>query len=245
MPGHSAENNSNSGADNADRIAKAYQHTGAYDFDVDPASNQALADWLVNEGINPTVNDMVAAINNGSINVLLRIAQAGTGLANVGPAVRTIDCTVDWSEGDGPGGWSNENWSQGTTAATWTNPNQVLTADGGPLGLGWGIGQNVGFTNATYTQNSTRFLPWNSVSNSYSHCFLDAEVVRQLAEEVNCRGVYTWQDWGDPGGAVNGSGYFREQGGTALDPHLLFVPEPASLMLLGLGGLGMLIRRKR
>ena len=242
MPGHSAENNSNAGADNSDRMAKDYQHTGAYDFDINPTTNTAVADWLVSMGVNPTVSDMVNAINADVIGVQFRVAM-DYGLAGIAPRVRTIDCAVDWAEGDGAS-WTNENWSPLTTAATWTNPNQVLTADGGPLGLGWGLSQNTGFTNASYTENSKR-LNWlaGAVGGDYANAALDAEIVRQLAEEVNNRGLYTFSSWGD--GAVNGKAFFREQGGTAMDPNLLFVPEPISLMLLGLGGLGVLIRRRR
>ncbi|KKL58645.1 hypothetical protein LCGC14_2223290, partial [marine sediment metagenome] len=92
MPGHSTENNASTGADNSDRPAKGSQHAGLYDFDIDPASNSALATWLSSEGVNPTVTDMVNAITANTISVSLQIAQdSGANLNGVTVSIYTLD----------------------------------------------------------------------------------------------------------------------------------------------------------
>jgi hypothetical protein len=81
-------------------------------------------------------------------------------------------------------------------------------------------------------------------------------------EEIYGRGVYGGGDgaWGDGGGWPGFNGTANTGGGGGGDPNdghhgegmggsglvaLSFVPEPATMALLGLGGLGVLLRRKR
>ena len=56
-----------------------------------------------------------------------------------------------------------------------------------------------------------------------------------------CRGLRMWDEE-----YFNDQNMARERWGASADPQLvLYIPEPATMILLGLGGLGMLIRRKR
>jgi len=247
IPGHSSENNCNMGADNADRTLKDYQHTGAYDFNLG-----AVATWLTsNTSVDPTsLASITQAVNDGSLKAEFSVCQVGTGYNGLSAQVRTIDCGVDWTEGDANSNWDNFKWTSGTVAATWTNPNQVHPDQGLPLGAGWGTAQNASFTDASYTLNS-QTMTWGAVADSYATAELDPGVLHAMLNDVNNRGLYIFSSWDM--GTSNNSSYFREQGGTSRDPKLVLtyeepeagiIPEPAGLLgLLGLALLGL--RKKR
>ena len=55
------------------------------------------------------------------------------------------------------------------------------------------------------------------------------------------RGIYTW-DVNNVGS--NGEAYLSDAG-TALSPMINVTPEPASLLLVAFGGVGLLLRKKR
>ena len=247
MPGHSSENNCNMGADNADRTIKDYQHTGAYAFDLG-----AVATWLTsNTPVDPTsLASITQAISDGYLKAEFSVCQVGTGYNGLSAQVRTIDCAVDWTQGNGTSNWDNFNWTSGTVAATWTNPNQVHPDQGAALGAGWGLAQNAGFTNAAYTLNS-QTMTWGAVADSYATAELDAGILHSMLNDVNNRGLYIFAPWG---GDSNNSSYFSEQGGTDRAPKLVLtyeepevavIPEPAGLGLLGLLGLALLGRLKK
>ena len=242
LSGYSSEVYIGTGARSSVCAAKAYQHQAVFDWDTDAikayiAANQP-AGW-------PMVVELAVALASG---VTAREVEVSTILGN------------DWIEGDGSSNAGPFLWSIGTLGATTMFAQTAyIDADGDPLTTGdrtedpansvvWTDGVNpVGSFRDIYdtppmTNSVGLVYDGTEVQTDYTSCVLDAAVVDDLLNNALNRGLFMHDtEWG------NMNVYMREQGGGSVAPKLIvtFVPEPLSLALLGFGGLGLLIRRKR
>jgi hypothetical protein len=248
--GHSTERLINHGGRGADRVAKWTQHLMAVDFDT--AAIKAF------EAANPLGPGEYYQAE------LFLMPSGGWPPAPTTRTVgiRTLNSDSDWAEGDGSN-WSDYNWSEpaggsiyayaeahwrmndnGTPADTTDDFKEIDPAtsvpwkqeDGTPV-------SNYPSLPANFT-NSVDFAASDADHGSYVGVVLDAVVYDDLVNNAKNRGLRTYQT---DSSYNNSSVYFREQSGGANTPYLevTVVPEPFSLALLGLGGLGLLIRRKR
>ena len=252
--GHSQERTINCGASSNNRIAKNTQHMMIMDFDTDAMKAFEVANPL--------------AVGEYYKYELFLSVYSGWAVTPAAVNIRTLNSASEWAEGDG--NWADLDWTPGTPAsiygyaqAYWqVNDNGTTTCTGDDykevdpaLSIKWqdetsgsdvsnlpGLAHNY--------QNNLDFVASSADHDNYVGVVLDDDadpmnlnlLVDDLLNNTLNRGLRTWKD-----AYGNEKVAFREQSGGARTPYIevTVVPEPFSLALLGLGGLGLLIRRKR
>ena len=238
------------GAESSVRGAKKSwrEDVSAYGWDA-----EAISNWIA-------ANGGMAAVQKVELFIMPK-SDPLTGAAGI--RVGAFYSQNDWVEGDGTHyNWGSLNWSEGTGAATysyaetywkWTDDThtakEVDTAltkawtdlAGNPLPPG---GDN-GFDDAPTTWNSTNYFGQNG-ANAYSSVVVDMSLFEDLLDPdtTYARGLYL-ADMNNSAGNENWEVYMKEAGADKAAYLEVTVPEPATMLLLGLGGLGVLIRRKR
>jgi hypothetical protein len=145
----------------------------------------------------------------------------------------------DWVEGDG----------HKTTVGTFGACD--LWADKGPS-LPWtdpGTGAAVTFWGCPAVMNSIpmSYFDGNTAPGGpvyLTNVALDLPLVLQLIQDPMVRGIRTWTNVKDQ----NHNGYMRGQWGIpGVCPALEIwaIPEPATMLLVGLGGIGLVLRKRR
>ena len=234
--GHSAEMNVGGGLVTGQRMAKAAnQHFQVFDFDF------------------AGLNAYIAA--NPTIPVTINVYYSGGGADAQTIQVRAFNAVNDWTEGDQTGAWTNFGWTMGTkqvlrhyaggvwhvndngTPATTGDDFQEIDAAASDL---WDPGDSSKWLeDLSHTQNGADLTIVDSSVAGFLSVDLDAAFLTAL-QDADLKGIYvTTASW------ANASGRSREYGSVAEFAAFIEVPEPFSLSLLGLGGLGLLIRRKR
>jgi hypothetical protein len=145
----------------------------------------------------------------------------------------------DWVEGDGPkygpGTFGAcDSFAEKSAQVPWTDP---------------GTGAPVSFWGCPAMQNSipVSYFDGNTVPGGpeyMTNVALDIPLVLDLILNPHARGIRTWTNARDQ----NHNAYMRGQWGipgVAPALELYAVPEPATMLLIGLGGLGLLLRKKR
>jgi hypothetical protein len=218
---------SNAGGASAVRPMKGRQHFLAMDFnwtDVEAfiAANPLEPGWTMKVELR-----LVAAFNDDLMGMDCRLV--------------LIENETVWTEGDGPHNYANFNWSAQADPAI-TSKYAQTNLDGTGTGP-WPWGDFDGKRNVAGQYNFYE-LTWNA-ANVPSWVELDPIFFGKLRPPTtdNYHGLYTYDvdsNWS------NGMCYTRDQNST-VDPMLriTFIPEPASLLLIGLGGVGVLLRKKR
>lgn len=184
----------------------------------------------------------------------------------VGIQVFTLQSQNDWAEGDGTayngGSW---NWTQGTPSSTYSNAREYwLVNDNGTPGdtsddfnqmdaaqtVPWldagGTARSINATQLRGMQNSVDWDP-GDVGDVYYGVALDTAFWTDILDNANNRGIILWDELDAPNPDENWQVHMREDAGGANAAYLkvTMVPEPASMTLLVLGGLGVLLRKKR
>lgn len=173
-----------------------------------------------------------------------------------------IQSQNDWAEGDGGSIWNNYNWTEGSLAATVNYAQHDYTTVGGTLPPADGPGcvpwVDVGGTQRTIRdsqmwpiQNANDFISpadragWAAAPYDIG-VVLDPAMVADLLTNPLNRGIILWElvDLGHPD--ENWQVYMRDQGNQP-DPYIrvTLIPEPASMLLIAVGGVGALLRRRR
>ena len=181
---------------------------------------------------------------------------------NVGIHVYGLKLEHDWAEGDGNNMWGSFNWTEGTAASTYREAACVYTTAGGTLPpahtaacVPWtdqnGVARNnIADSNLWPIRNANDFISpadrdgWTA--NPYDICVeLDPVFWQDLIYEENNRGIILWDLENLPSPDENWMVYFKDQAGQP-NPHLVIhIPEPASMLLITVGGVGALLRRRR
>ncbi len=141
-----------------------------------------------------------------------------------------------------------------TASAAWGNLAMALTDSTGNgavldlyigdtyLGFGTGLTTDFGDTksNSSYIDNDLVITDVNAM-----RYVLNIDTGLVLGWENGTRYVVGSVDLSGVSGGISAVSIKTHKKLTALDNIVVDIPEPASLALLGMGGLGMLIRRKR
>lgn len=233
--GHSAENLSNQGAKSPDRAMKWRQHCLLMDFD-----------WAAIEA------DLLA---NPGYHAELGLVPVTDNLEYFFCSLQLAGNDVDWVEGDGTN-WNNFNWTAPDVNPAVTNQYSQTIAMDDPLNPGTWILDPVASTGAwpwgdlTGKRNNAGYRNANDMTfgkgGVYAWAVLDAAFLGHLIagttpEGEASVGLYTYDYMGF---GSNESVYLSESG-QATSPMVRVVPEPASMLLIGLGGIAMLLRKRR
>jgi len=157
---------------------------------------------------------------------------------------------VTWYEGDSTNYDAPYDWTECTYAATWSNaaefdPNWVCDP---PLTvIDWkdptNHWSNREFKQLPVIQNSTGWTAGDLANDAWSPPLtLDYNVWYNLLAYDHVVGIKQWgSGWGN---ADNVEMATKDEG---RGPVMTFtiIPEPASLLLMGIGGVGLMLRRKR
>ena len=234
--GHSSEMNIGGGLVTSQRMAKAgNQHFQVFDFDF------------------AGLNAYIAA--NPTVPVRFNAYYTGGGADAQQIQVRAFNAVNDWTEGDQTAAWTNFGWTMGTkqvlrhyAGGVWhVNDNGTPTSTGDDFqeidaaasDLWNPADSNEWLEDLAYTQNGADLTIVDASVAGFLSVELDAAFLTAL-QDGDLKGIYVTTDsW------ANASGRSREYGSVAAFAAFIEVPEPFSMTLLGLGGLGLLIRRKR
>jgi hypothetical protein len=214
------------------RVAKGRQHYLLMDFDW--AAIKAEVD------ATPGAWAELSVVNADDqfVGAFCRVVMSGTD-------------TVDWIEGDGASAFANFNWTNPTQVAAVTSHAPQTLSDGldpaGPIPAAndWPWNDFDGRRDQDGFKNTT-LLVFAAAGVRTPGCVLDADILASLASGVTPHGdaacgLYTYDSgtyW------LNGEVYTREAG-TDLSPRIDVVPEPATMLLIGLGGAALLLRKRR
>ncbi|HET6430095.1 MAG TPA: PEP-CTERM sorting domain-containing protein [Phycisphaerae bacterium] len=227
---YSGETNWNAGGTNSWRVGKGQQE-GTYYCDYSYDNLQLLKDAMDN---------FVPSAPGNWLEV--RLLSVGNGYQSTvkTTSVETLDSQTDWIEGTNDRGISTLGASN----------------DNAAVGVPWvtATGAQVTFWNLPSAYlNSTTYVGWRSriydagvlVQDGDNEITLDMPLVMHLINEPNCRGLRMFGHWDGPGAEENAAIATRTQWSTGAMLRLVEVPEPATMVLLTLGGLGVLLRKKR
>jgi len=162
--------------------------------------------------------------------------------------------TVDWIEGDGMSQFTNFNWTNPTTThAVTSQRSQTIGMDDGaggvifddPNSLGpWPWGDFDGKRNRLGYRNAYSLT--FSTAGIRAYTVLHAGWVKYLFDGNTpdggpSVGFYTY----DSVNFFKNNEAYTSDAGQALSPRIDVMPEPASMLLIGLGGIGLLLRKRR
>lgn len=249
----------NSGAATMVRGAKATWREDSSFYDWDTA---AIESFIGANGGTAMVSKVVFGVYPGTL--------WGRDLVNpdtVGIKVYGLQSQTDWMEGNGTSIWTNWNWTLGTAAVT-ENRAQAMWRwnDGGtpgittddfkeldPMSQDWidvgGTARDLRDPQMWPIQNAKDLIApaagW--AVGTPVEVDLDPAFVADLLGNGMNRGIVLWENADLPHPDDNWQAHMKEWGGGARAAYIRveMIPEPATMVLLGLGGLGMLIRRKR
>jgi len=239
--GHSSEVNVSTGISGQHRVAKAYQHQMIMDWDT-----VAIQEYI--DANKPVELDT-------QVELFLCVASAS---GNDTPIDVSAYAGNDWVEGQTTTyGWLT--WPYGAANAEATYNYAATATQWNDLGFvevdvanstAWSSqddGSDVSSFRVIFDGNrgattTGMVLPSTAVDGDWISVVLDDAVVAELLTNPLNRGLYTNGDsW------ENSNVYSRDQAGGLFAPYLevTFVPEPATMGLLVLGGVAALIRRKK
>jgi hypothetical protein len=228
------EEYTNGGACTQARFMKGRQHYFLMDFDWAAIE----ADLLANPGYHAEFSMVPASDASNFMWCSLQISEN----------------TVDWIEGDGPDQFTNFNWTNPTVNYALTSQySQTIGMDDGAGGVvvdpvnstgAWPWGdfdgkRNVaGFRNATDITFSTSGV---RVYTPLDPVWLGHLIAGTTPDGGVSVGFYTY----DSTSFFQNNEAYLSDAGMALSPMISVVPEPASMLLIGLGGIGLLLRKRR
>jgi hypothetical protein len=226
--GHSSETFLSGGARSQAKSAQYQNHSLLMDFDFDAMSAFVAAN--IEAGFTAKYELRVNS-SNGATN--------GSGTVNVAlVAAQMRDAGMDWVEGDGLGSGPFD-WTPGTQAALRIDPDTFQDATTGPSMWKHSSGDlfasrnNLAIRNASLLSISAAGEYWVELDQA----FVD------LQSAADMQGFYTY----DADSVGDNVQLYTDDQNSASWPliRVSFVPEPASMSLLIIGGVAALIRRKK